>query len=393
MHFVGIDIGKRFHEASVMDQSGKELSTIKFDNCFEGFEKLISILPAPDESVVGMEGTGHYWLALFSALESHGYQIKVLNPIQTEAHRRGKIRKTKTDKRDSFLIANLLRVDDYNESYVPDAPLHEIRELTRFRFGLVDTIGDLKRQIIAVLDKVFPELESVFSNVFLLSVRELLKTNPLPEEIAQLDLTELAEVLSKQSKGRFGLDKAQELKNSASRSIGITRIQNSAKLQLRLLVEQIEVLEDHVKEIDQNIDDLMQSQTCYLSSIPGISDITAAVMLGEIGDINRFDTPGKLAAFAGIDPSISQSGQYLATNNRMSKRGSPYLRRAIWLAAGVARQHDPELKAFYERKKLEGKHHSTVIGAVARRLLNRVYIVLKEQRPYEVKPKKTLDSI
>lgn len=383
MHYVGIDIGKEIHEASALDEQGKLLgSSIRFSNSWASYQRFLTWLPE-GEVRVAMEATGHYWLPLYNFLKGNGYEVTVINPIQTEAHRRGKIRRTKTDKRDSIIIADLLRTKVINPSYVPERRIQELRELTRFRFGLIDSIGDLKRQILSILDKVFPEFETIFSDVFIKSARTLLKEKATPEELAEMNLSELVHVLSKSSHGHFGMEKALYIKDKASTSVGVSYLRDVAKIQLHCLLEHLEFLEEQVKEVAAHIEHLMAQREDFVSTIPGIGKVLAATIIAEIGDINRFESQEKLAAFAGIDPTVYRTGKFTGNKMVMSKRGSPYLRRALWLAATTAKRFDPELASFYQRKLAEGKHPNTALGAVCRRLLNRIYSIIKEQRPYQ----------
>lgn len=383
MYFIGVDIGKNKHEATVLDDTGRSVGkSIRFNNDEEGFRQLWDALPAQPRQLA-MEDTGHYWLNLYIFLVSNEEKVLVINPIQTEAFRRGQIRRTKTDSRDSWVIAELLRTNAAHASYVPEQWVQQVRELARFRFGLVDQVGDLKRQLIAVLDRVFPEFEKLFSDPFIRSARELLKTAPLPEEILKFDLSELSALLAGASRGKFKDAKASEVKKAAGCSVGARFCQDTARLKIRCLLEHIEFIEDQIADIEAQLGELVQDRDQYLCTIPGISTTTAAVLLGEIGDINRFERIEQLAAFAGIDPTTAQSGEFSSTKNHMSKRGSPHLRRALWLAATPARRSDPGLQAFYEKKIAEGKHPSTATGAICRKLLNRIFVILKEQRPYE----------
>jgi transposase len=385
MLYVGIDIAKEIHEASLINEQGKlQGRSIRFHNTLIDFQKFLEWLPT-DPLEMAMEATGHYWLPLYDFLKGQGYEVTVLNPLQTEAHRRGQIRKTKTDRRDSFIIADLLRTKAISPSYIPDEWIHQLREITRFRFGLIDTICDLKRQILCLLDKVFPEFESLFSNVFIKSAQALLKEGVMPEEIAEMDLSELTGILNSSSHGRFGLAKAQDVQSKASSSVGISYLKDSAKVQLRCLMAHLEFLHSQIEEVDACIQALLAQRETFLTTIPGISQTLAATITAEIGDIARFESPEKLAAFAGIDPTVYNSGKFTGTRMVMSKRGSPYLRRALWMASASARRFDPELAAFFQRKLAEGKHYNTALGAVCRRLLNRVYSILKEHRPYQPK--------
>jgi len=178
------------------------------------------------------------------------------------------------------------------------------------------------------------------------------------------------------------------LSSAAAKSFGVTFCRDSFVFQLRMLIEQIKYIESQVKDTETEIGAIMSELASPIMTIPGIGKITGAVILGEIGGIERFDSPAKLVAFAGIDATVLQSGEFEGTSNRMSKRGSPYLRRALYQAALVAatgKNPDPILRAFYLKKLSEGKHHSTCVGAVSRKLCYIIYSVLKENRPFEVR--------
>lgn len=162
-----------------------------------------------------------------------------------------------------------------------------------------------------------------------------------------------------------------------------------AYFQIRILIEQIEFTEKQIDEIDKKISKQLKKLNSVILTIPGVGPATGAIILGEIGDIGRFSNPKKLVAFAGIDPTSYQSGNFVGQHNRLSKKGSPYLRRAVWMSALIAARYDPVFKAFYEKKRREGKAHGTALGAVARKLLYTIHAVLKANEPYEVR----LDTI
>lgn len=387
MYFVGIDIGKHHHEALVLDRQGEPCgNSMSFSNTRAGIEALVKKLESSDAKVrVALESSGPYWLCLYDRLTSRGYDVVVINPLQTNAYRKAGIRKAKTDPIDAFWIADLLRINRTRPNQIPEAIRLQLRELSRFRFSLVDRIGDLKRKVISILDRVFPEYETLFSSVFLASSRRLLQEASSAQELARFDLSELTEMLRESSRGRFKETKARKIIEQAKSSIGISFLADAAQLEMQCLLEQIDFLEEQIQQIDDHLPLLLDKADQYLTTIPGIGVVLAATILGEIGDVNRFPELENLVAYAGIDPTVYRSGQFEAAEAHMSKRGSPYLRRALWLAANVARQHDPDLKAYYQKKKKEGKHHNTVIGALCRKLLARVYVILKEERPYVVR--------
>lgn len=387
MLFCGIDVAKRSHAVLVVDDAGQVVQpAFSIENRRESFERLATTLAAFSEPVaIGMEATGHYWLALYDDLTQRGYPVTVINPLQISAYRRSGLRKVKTDRTDAFWIADFLRIATPPPTSRDLPALLQMRELTRFRFWLTDQIGDCKRKILSILDRVFPEYETLFSSVFLVSSRALLMEAATAQEIADFDLAELTDLLERASRGRFGQAKAEAVQNAAQQSVGIGFLVDAVRVEMRCLLQQVDLLQEQVAQIDDTLAELMDQIPQHITSIPGIGLVTGAAILAEIGDVNRFESVEKLVAYAGIDPSVYQTGQFQASEAHMSKRGSPYLRHALWLSASIAVRHDPELQAYYQAKRKEGKHHGTVVGAVSRKLLARVYVVLKEQRPYVIR--------
>ena len=387
MLICGIDIGKNYHEACVIDETGRQLAkTLRFPNTTAGAGTLMDYFHGcnPDKQtiVVGMEATGHYWLSLYCFLFDQGFQVNVINPLQSDAVRNLFLRKAKNDAKDSFLIAETIRIGRFSNTELADEDILALRQLCRHRMDLVDYIADQKRKIIGVMDRVFPEYQHFFTDMFGKTSKELLDVAVTPEELLAVPTEELGAILKKASRGRFGEAKAEEIRAAAQNSFGITIATSAFALQLRQLLEMIDLLERQLNELDFEIEQRMNKLNTCITTCPGVGKVLGAVILSEIGDISRFPEPKKLVAFVGIDPSVHQSGEFTGTQNKMSKRGSPHLRRAIWLAATVAAFHDPVLSAFYQKKRAEGKHHYTAIGAVARKLTLIIYAVLRDKKPY-----------
>lgn len=372
----------------MMDENGKVVfKAFSFSNTTDGGNALFSKLSAysSDPSVfeIGMEATGHYWLSVYSFLFEKGFLLHVINPIQTDGWRRGtEIRKRKNDAIDSVLIADLIRYGQFIETRPADEDLFSLRTLTRFRTYLVESISDLKRKVVCVLDQVFPEYQSIFSNIFGKTSKEILLQFSSPIDFENVSSETLAELLAQLSRQKIGSQKAEQLKAAASSSFGITFAKNSFTFQLKTLVEQISFIENQVKETEAEISGIMGKLESPITTITGIGNVTGAAIISEIGDISKFDNPRKLVAFAGIDASVTQSGEFEATHTVMSKRGSPYLRKAIFQAALIASFKDPVLSGYYQKKRSEGKHHLTCVGAVARKMCNIIYAVLKNNEPY-----------
>lgn len=390
MFYLGIDIAKNTHVASLIDEKGKNIFRgFSFSNSTDGGKSLLEIIKKHvdfSDVTVGMEATGHYWLSIYSFLYDYDFHsIHVINPIQTDGWRKGtEIRKRKNDIIDSFLIADLIRYGDFVETSLSNEDLFSLRNICRMRNYLVQSTGDLKRKIICVLDQVFPEYHSIFSNTFGTTSKQLLLDFSSLADFEELSVDVLTETLENLSRKKVGHSTAEKLINSAKNSFGITFSRESFTFQLKLLIEQIKFIEGQIKDCETKIKELMKKINSPITTIPGIGTVLGAVILSEFGDINRFDKPSQLVAYAGIDATVSQSGEYEGTHNVMSKRGSPYLRKALFQAALVASNSDPVLKAYYQKKRAEGKHHKTCIGAVARKLCNIIYAVLKNDKPYQV---------
>ena len=390
MFYLGIDIAKNTHVASLMNDTGKTIfKGFSFSNSTVGAKSLLEIIKKYSEFTdvtVGMEATGHYWLSIYSFLYDYNFSaIHVINPIQADGWRKGaEIRKRKNDIIDSVLIADLIRYGNFVETTLSNEDLFSLRNICRMRNYLVQSTGDLKRKIICVLDQVFPEYQTIFSNTLGTTSKQLLLDFSSPADFEELSVDVLTETLENLSRKKIGQNTAEKLINSAKNSFGVTFSKESFTFQLKLLIEQVKFIESQIKDCEHKIKELMEKINSPITTIPGIGSVTGAIIISEFGDISRFDKPSKLVAFAGIDATVSQSGEFDGTHNVMSKRGSPYLRKALFQAALVASNSDPVLKAYYQKKRAEGKHHKTCVGAVARKLCNIIYAILKNDKPYEV---------
>ena len=387
MFYLGIDIGKNTHVASLVDDKKKVIfKAFSFSNSIDGAESLILKLEAfKNELEVGMEATGHYWLSLYSYLVEKNFTVRVINPIQTDGWRQGiEIRKRKTDIIDSLLIADLLRYGDFVETSLSNEDYLSLRNLSRFRSYLISSIGDLKRKTIALLDQVFPEYASSFSNIFGKTSKEILSNFSTPSDFEDINSDDLNTFLESVSRKNYASKKIDELSKKASSSFGINFCLDSFSLQIKMLIEQISFIQNQVSDVENEIEVLLEKLNSPITTIPGIGSVNAATILGEIGDIKRFSNPSKLVAYAGLDASVSQSGEYESTYNHMSKRGSPYLRRALFQSALRAEFCDPVFSNYYQKKISEGKHHLVATNAVARKLCHTIFAVLTKNEPYQV---------
>lgn len=383
-YFLGIDIAKTNHVASLINNNGDVvIRAIKF----EGFNKLLNTIQSKlgdlSNIEVAMEATGHYWLSLYSALTDNNFNVSVYNPYQIKSYRGAyNNRKQKNDIIDSIIIADYLRVFGSKESKFPEEKLLSLKQLTRFRANIVANVSSLKVQVIGLLDKVFPEYKKLFCDTFGNTSKQLLLNCPTPDDIINISTTKLANLLSKNSKGRFNKDTALHIKEVAKSSFGIKFTTDACSFEIKQLINQIVFLESQIDAVSKEIKELYNKLDSHLLSVPGIGDNLAPIILAEIGDINNFDKTSKLIAFAGTDPSENQSGNKLSSNDKTSKRGSPYLRHAIYTASLVAISNEPELRAYYNKKISEGKHHFVALAGISRKLLTIIYYILKEDRDY-----------
>lgn len=387
MYIVGIDIAKRKHEAAVIDRDGNiVIKSFSFTNNCSGYNRLIDLLrkaKLPLENVTfAMEATGHYWLALFSRLQKEGFRVQVINPVQTNSIRSFYIRQAKTDPRDALLIAEVIRFGHSSESTLHSERIYELRELCRGRHAVVSMQADVKRKIIALLDQVFPEYENVFTNTFGDTSMAILQTCPTPKELADMDLDALCQLIEAPSRKRFSIAKAQELQDLARNSFGFDLVSDVFSTMIKLYSQHLVFLKQQIREMESKMADIMSSLDTTIMTITGIGPTLGAYILSEIGDISRFSTSAKLAAYAGIDPTMRQSGEYNGVRNRMSKRGSPYLRHAIWLATSSAVHHDPALQAYFQKKRAEGKPYMASLGHACRKMVSIIYAVMRDNKAY-----------
>ncbi len=382
MIYVGIDIAKHNHFASALSSDGEVLiEPFEFYNDGDGFNMLISALDSleSDNIIIGLESTAHYGDNLVRFLVASDYKVCVLNPIKTSTMRKNNIRKTKTDKVDTFIIAKTLMMQQSLRFVtLEDVDVMDLKELGRFRMKAIKQRTRLKIQLTSYMDKTFPELEKFFkSGLHQKSVYALLKEAPTPEAIASMHMTHLANLLKVTSHGHFGKDQARELRVLAKRSVG----QSNGVLSLRITqaIEQIELLDKQLDRIETDMTDIVKCMFSLIMTIPGIGYVNGGMILGEIGNIHRFSNPQKLLAYAGLDPTVYQSGNFTAKRTRMSKRGSKALRYALINASHNVVKNNATFKAYYDAKRAEGKSHYNALGHCAGKLVRVIWKILTDE--------------
>ena len=389
MYIVGIDIGKNHHEASIVSPEGKQIGrSLRFATTHKGADSLMSFIfknIGNSPCVFGMEATGHYWYPIYSFLKAKGYTIYVINPIQSDSLRKMYIRQTKNDSIDSFLIAEVIRFGQFGTTSMADENILAMRQLCRYRDSVISSRTEIKLRIGTIMEQIFPEYEKQFSSLWVSTSMGILEKYLTPENIENAPIDELFKIIKDKSHNRLTKAKAISIKEAAADTFGIKIAQDAFSFQLKQLIDRMNFLDKQIEALDCQILEYYEKFDCYLHTIPGIGIIGAATILAEIGDISRFKNSSSLIAFAGIDPTVRQSGEFNSTHNHMSKRGSPYLRHAIFLAATTCSFHNSPLNAYYKKKRDQGKHHLTATGAVARKLTTVIYAVLRDSKPYEPK--------
>jgi transposase len=386
LRFCGIDMAKHKHVACIIDQNAQYLlrpRTIRNDA--DGFAQILNCLKQTGRAksiLTGMEATGNYWYGLHDFLARHGYDVIVLNPIQTALQAKQAIRKCKTDKYDAFHIASLLRTNQYKAAVVPDELAMTCRQITRLRYRIVKQAAMIKQLVNSRLHPAWPEYEGLFSNKFGTTSVKLLQTASTPNEIMEIDPDELSELIHRASKGRFGPAQTQKVLLSAKNSVGMQRGLYGISTGIKFLLEQIDALEPVRKKMDEEVIKLTAKVPQYLFTLPGATDLTIVSLYGEVSPIEAFENPSKLVAFAGLDPKVFQSGQYDAPRRHISKRGSPYLRRSLWQMAYRAICTEGDLRDFWRRKHCQNKHHLVAVTAVANKLCRIVWRIMTDRRDY-----------
>jgi len=386
MTYVGIDVAKDKHDCFIMSSEGEVLHEVfTIPNNIVGFNDLFGkIQDASDlgKVKVGLEATGHYSYNILGFLLDKGLTTFVINPLHTSLYRKSlSLRKTKTDKVDARTIAAMLASDVNLKSYT-DTAYHneELKSLTRYRFCKVQERSKLKTSVSRLVNILFPELEKMVSTLHLDSVYALLGEYPGAYQIAEAHLTGLKNHLHDASKGRYDRDKAVSIRDVARNSIGSKMPAKS--LELRHTIKLIRELDMEIAEVEAEIQAIMDEIASPILTIPGISYRMGAMILAEIGDFSRFDSPDKILAYAGLSPSTYQSGQLTSTYAHMEKRGSRYLRYAIFNATKFVCRWDPTFAAYLAKKRADGKHYNVAISHAAKKLVRLIYAMENSGQAY-----------
>ena len=387
MIYAGIDVAKDKHDCFITNSDGKVLfQAFTIPNNRDGFDELYQKITAVTDDLnkvkVGLEATGHYSYNILGYLLDKGLTTFVINPLHTNLYRKSlSLRKTKTDKVDAHTIATMLMSDVNLKSY-SDTSYHneELKSLTRYRFDKVKERAKLKSSVSRLVCILFPELEKLVPTLHMASVYALLSEFPGASFVAFSHLTRLANLLSESSKGRYGKDTAIMFREAAKASIGSHMPAKS--LELKHTIKLIRELDAEIEEIETEIKTIMDEINSPILTIPGISYRMGAMILAEIGDFSRFDSPDRILAYAGMSPSTYQSGQLDNCYAHMEKRGSRYLRYALYNATKYVCHWDKSFAAYLAKKRAEGKHYNVALSHASKKLVRLIFAMEKSGQAY-----------
>jgi len=388
MIYVGIDVAKNKHDCCILDSEGKIASAFTFENNKSGYEKLIAEIAKFSKSKsyadvkIGLESTGCYSLNLANYLNHKRLSVKVFNPLLVNLRRKAEsLRKTKTDKSDCKFLASMLFSEESEPYLQAVLPISELKILTRNRSRLIHMRSKLKQSISRLVDILFPELPSLVYSLHQKSSYALLLEYPTAKSIASAHIVKLTNLLSSNSKGKYGRARALQIRELASNSIGFDSV--ATGFELRQAIRLIQNLDGEIAVLDDEIKAIMDGLNSPILSIPGIGYTLGAIILSEIGDIRNFSNPAKLLKFAGLEPSVYESGRYRASDTPMVKRGSPYLRWALLQAARLIAMHNPAFRSYQDKKRAEGKHFFVVQSHLAKKLVRVLHKLLSTDTTFD----------
>lgn len=384
MYLIGIDISKYKHDCFIATETGEIIKdSFSFKNDSNGFNQLLTTLNSLDskqEKRIGMESTGHYGNNLMRFLHENNFTFMVLNPYLTEKYRQAtSLRKTKTDKIDAQIISKMLLFLDYQTYSSKSYHISSLKSLTRFRFRLIEARTKLKVRIQNILDLTFPEYSKFFTNIFGVLSLKVLSLCPSPDKLANIEISSTYDTLKEGIKGAYSYQKFISLVNSAKNTIG--KSNENYELELLSSINLINCYNNEIEKIENQIINIMNQYDFKTLTIPGIGILSAATIIAEFGDIKLFNNPGQMLSFAGLEPSVSQSGTQ-SFNGHMVKRGSPHLRYVLMNVATTVVNNNHTFSYYYWKKRNEGKYHRVALSHVAKKLLRLIFCLESKEIPF-----------
>ncbi len=387
---IGIDVAKDVHEACILndkgEQIGKYIRVKNFKSSIENFRKHIESTASELELIprIGMEATGIYWYTIYCELSKY-YEIHLFNPSQVRGFAAVNVRRVKTDKIDAKTIAGMLRFGEAPKSCYGDKMRLELKEYCRFRFKLISLMSNLKKRLTRNIHIIFSGYDQLFSSIFIKTSIAILNEAPRPSDILEMGEEKLYELMRKTSRNHFSPEKARELLEMAKDSISLDFMEEALLFEVESLLKLIEYIEGQIKKVETRI--LAAWETVkdkhYMQTIPGVSNLMAAMIWAELGDIENFNHPDQIVAFAGYDPKVKESGNkkvILGPN----KRGSKVLRWVLGIAVVQAKMSNPVIEQYFKKKISEGKHYNTALCAAAKKLIRIIWSVEKNKRAFQI---------
>ena len=376
MIYVGVDIGKDKHAAAAVNEAGECVMPPRFvTQDIGGFASLFGALDklgGPDAAFVGMEATGHYWKVPRHALAARNYRVDVINPLITSREASADVRGRKSDKLDALAIANVMRKGGYSPAPAELAATDTLKTLARHRRALVAHSSDVKRRLISALDVAFPEAAKTLGDLFGAASLAVVRAFPSARLGADANIRTLTSLFAKASRGQLGREAAEAYRTAAQHSLSLTMQTEGEEFAIVQIVDELRGVAAQIDEVERRI--LTEPPPVIaeaLGSIKGAGKIQPIAVAAELGDLSRFAGPDmarKVLAYAGCEPRMRESGKWKG-RVRMSKRGSPALRNALYLMAGTIRLHSPYFNAIYKRHTAKGKHHNVALSHVIRKIV------------------------
>lgn len=382
---VGLDVHKYLHVACILDRHGTIRARLTFPNSRPGLEHLFGQmrkLGRKPQFQIGMEASGPYWFSLYEHLTHEKFRVVTINPLQTRKRSKEDIRVAKTDRLDARRIAQILLHGENRPTLVPSPQAMTLRQLLRTRHALVHKCNDLKRLLRSQLHPVWPEYETLFCHPFIAASRQILAVMPTPRMALKQKVEAITQLLTPASNGRFKIDKARQILDSAREAFTCTALLDAAEQTIPQLIRQIDRMDQERGILEETILAYAADLPVWLD-LPGLGPLMALTIWAETDPITTFKRPRKLVAFAGLDLTIGKSGIGPYAKRKLSKRGSPYLRYALFMAAQSIRKYAPDITTYYNRLRKEGFPHTAATCCVARKLCYVFWRLAQDNRKYK----------
>lgn len=394
MYYVGVDIAKEKHYVCILDDT-KELACKPFWiysdilGLRELLKRLAELSLDMDDFIIGIESTGAFSENFYSYITDADYKVILLNSYQTAKYRDfSTLKKIKNDSIDAYVIAELLASAKYKASYISNEAYHDLKVLNRLKKSLDDKIKSIQREISTVVATVNPEIEKVFPNIFTKTAIAIIKAYPTAIDISKATPEKLTKIFRHIKGNSFNLEKAKYLIELAKSSIYTGRALESRALMIKTNIKILELLNQEKDEVEKQILDLIDNQLDddstnidNVKSIPGVAHKTVTAILGECGDLRRFESAKAFIDFLGLYPTLYQSGKSSSTG-KLAKRGIPIAKHALYMAAVSAVRHNNELHKLFRDKVSSGKSKKEALIIIAKKLASIIYSLFKYDQPY-----------